>query len=399
MKLTAEQKVQRAHVWLMKHPNYCLYSGVIMLGKVEVSEDAPTACTNGRDTFYGREFINSLRDAEIRALVLHENLHKAFRHLIIWRHLFKQNPQIANMACDYVINLMIDESDKSGRDVRLPDRALLDPKYKGWDAQRVFNDLEQQAKNGSINVKTKGNQKGEDMPVVSVPALDEHDWEAAEGLSDAEKAQLEKAIDQALRQGKMLATRLGGGVPREILDTLTPTVDWRAVMREFISSTCSGRDESTWRRPSRRWVSQDIYMPSLISESMGRIVVAIDTSGSIANDELGAFLGELRSICESVKPEGLDLLYWDTKVAQHEKYDVGGFDSLLTITRPKGGGGTNPSCITAYMREHKSIPECAVILTDGDVGGDWGGEWPCPTLWGITGEAVSPVGKSVRILI
>lgn len=145
-KLTAEQKIQRAHVWLMKHPKYCLYSGIFMLGKVEVTDEIPTACTDGKNVLYGREFISKLSDAEVRALVLHENLHKAFRHLIMWKHPYTKNPQFANMACDYVINLLINDSDLSRRDVSLPNDGLLDVKYRGWDSQQVYNDLLQQAK-------------------------------------------------------------------------------------------------------------------------------------------------------------------------------------------------------------------------------------------------------------
>ena len=168
--LSAMQKVQRAHVWLMKHPKYCLYSGIFMLGKTEVDDSVPTACTNGRDKFYGESFINKLSEAEIRALVLHENLHVAFRHLSTWKHLYTKHPTLANMACDYVINLMIYDSDVTGRDVRLPKEGLLDEKYRGWDSQRVFNDLMQQVKDkNSVMVKTMDNQKGEEMPVTDTP--------------------------------------------------------------------------------------------------------------------------------------------------------------------------------------------------------------------------------------
>lgn len=64
--LTAEQKVQRAHVALMSNPYYCLYSGIFMLGETKVVDDVPTACTNGRDVSYGRKFIDGLKEEEIR---------------------------------------------------------------------------------------------------------------------------------------------------------------------------------------------------------------------------------------------------------------------------------------------------------------------------------------------
>jgi len=391
-KLTVEQRIQRAHVWLMKHPKYCLYSGIFMLGKVSVEDDLPTAATNGRDVLYGREFSSKLPDEQLRAVILHENLHKAFRHLTTWKHLYKEHAQLANIACDYVINLLIEDDG-----VVLPDCALLDTKYKGWDAQRVYKDLKQQAEEGSVHIKTKGDQVGKDVPVGEADSMDGHDWEAAEEMSTEEKEVLAKDVDQALRQGAILAGKLGGNVPREITDVLESKVDWREALREFVTSFCQDKDESTWRRPSRRWIGEDVYMPSLIGESVGRIVVAIDTSGSIGSQEIGQFLGEIRKICETVTPEGIDLLYWDTRVTQHEKYERDQLENLLSSTKPRGGGGTAPSCVTRYIAEHKLKPECAVVLSDGYVGSDWGGTWPCPVLWGITSDQVSAVGKTVRV--
>lgn len=401
-KLSVEQRVQKEHVWLMKNLKYCFYSGVIMVGKTEVRDDVPTACTNGRDTLYGRKFVEGISDRELRAVILHENLHKAFRHTTMWKHLYKDWPQLANMACDYVINILIHDSDPQGNDVKLPDSALLDFKFRGLDAGEVFRRLKKEADdNDSIHVKTKGNPDGTDVPVVPGGScgdgFDEHDWEGAEGMTDEEKEQLARDVDQALRQGAILAGKLSANVPREISELTEAKVDWREAMREFVTSFCADKDESTWRRPSRRWIGEDVYMPSVIGEAVGRVVVGIDMSGSIGAEEIGQFLGELKDICETVKPEGIDLLYWDTRVCQHEKYERDQLDNLLSSTKPRGGGGTAPSCITEYLAKHKIKPECAIILTDGYVGNDWGGEWPCPTLWGITTDVVADIGKTVHI--
>jgi hypothetical protein len=70
-KLTAEQRVQRAHVAMMNDPKYCLYSGIFMIGKTEVDDNTPTACTNGRDVKYGRKFVDKLTEQELRGLILH----------------------------------------------------------------------------------------------------------------------------------------------------------------------------------------------------------------------------------------------------------------------------------------------------------------------------------------
>lgn len=396
-KLTAEQRIQKAHVGLMKDPKYCLYSGIFMVGNTSVDEDVPTACTDGRNTMYGRAFVDKLDDKRLKGLILHENLHKAFRHTSMWKHLYKEWPVLANMACDYVINIMIDDSDKAHAHVCLPDGGLLDFKYRGMDAAAVFRDLKKQAESGSVHVKSVDNQQGRDVPVSEGSGgFDEHDWEGAESMSTEEKEVLAKDIDQALRQGAILAGKLSANVPREISDVLQAKVDWREALREFVTSFCADKDESTWRRPSRRWIGEDVYMPSMVGESVGRIVVAIDMSGSIGTEEIGQFLGEVRKICETVRPEGIDLLYWDTQVCQHEKYDQDQLDNLLSSTKPRGGGGTDPQCIPNYMKEHKIKAECAVILTDGYVC-SWGMGWSCPTLWGITTTVVSDIGKTVHV--
>lgn len=394
-KLTVEQLIQKDHVALMKDPKYCLYSGIIMIGKTEVRDDVPTACTDGRNTYYGREYVGKLASNKRKGVILHENLHKAFRHTTVWKHLFKENATLANMACDYVINLMIMDGDNNF--VSLPEGALLDPKYKGMDAGTVYRMLKEEAKGGTINVKTVGDPDGKDVPVVEVSnGLDEHDWEGAEGMSNEEKETLAKDIDQALRQGAILAGKMSANVPREISEVLQAKVDWREALREFITSFCADKDESTWRRPSRRWIGQDVYMPSMIGESVGRIVIGIDMSGSIGEEEVGQFLGEVQNICERVKPEGIDLLYWDTRVCQHEKYEQDQLDNLLSSTKPRGGGGTDPQCIVDYMNNKKIKAECAVILTDGYVC-SWGEGWSCPTLWGITTDMTSEIGKTVHV--
>jgi predicted metal-dependent peptidase len=384
-KLTAEQRVQKAHVWLMKNPKYCLYSGVFMLGRVEVVDDVPTACTNGRDVKYGRAFTDKLTDQELRFVILHENLHKAFRHLETWKHLYKKNPRLANIACDYVINLMIHDSDPSYVDVAFPKiGGMLDEKFRGMDAGTVFRMLEQEQ-------EQDGGEGGEGD---GGGGFDQHDWDGGEGMTDAEKETLARDIDQALRQGALLAGKMSGNVPREVTEALTPKADWREAMREFINSTCADKEESTWRRPSRRWIGQDVYMPSVIGERVGRVLIAADMSGSMW-DMLPRVLGELKAICETVRPEGVDLVYWDTEVCGHEAYDIDQLDNILSVTKPRGGGGTDASCVPRFMADKKLKPECAVILTDGYVGA-WG-EWPCPTLWGITTNVVSPIGKTIQI--
>ena len=60
--MTEERKLQKAKVSLMRDPKFALLSGVLMIGKTSIDENVPTACTNGRDERYGREFVKGLKD-------------------------------------------------------------------------------------------------------------------------------------------------------------------------------------------------------------------------------------------------------------------------------------------------------------------------------------------------
>jgi predicted metal-dependent peptidase len=168
-------------------------------------------------------------------------------------------------------------------------------------------------------------------------------------------------------------------------------------LREFLSSLADGKDISTWQRVNRRWLQHDMYMPSTVSESMGRIVVGVDTSGSIGGRELQEFLSEVKAICDNVKPEMLDLMYWDTEVAAHEVYARDDLGRMLGKTKPAGGGGTDAACVPDYIKARGIKPECVVMLTDGYVA-SWG-KWQQPVLWCVVGgnKNNAPVGQTIHI--
>jgi predicted metal-dependent peptidase len=384
--LTAEQRLRKATTDIIGHPDFVALTGVLMVGSKKIDDDVPTACTNGRDEIYGRAFVDSLSDAEFRFLVLHECYHKMYKHLTTWQNLHKISAQRANHACDYVINLKLAETDagKTGW-IRMPDGGLLDIKYQGMDSQQVFNLLD-----GQDDDDDDGDGSGYNP-------FDDHDWEGASKLTEEETKELAQQLDQAIRQGSILAGKVGSGGNRDIGELLQTKQDWRELLRDFVTTTCAGKDYSTWKKPNRRYIGIDILMPSSISESVGEIVVGIDTSGSIGNDELNSFLAEIVGICDQVKPSKIRLMYWDTEVCSEEVYLDNDYVNLVQSTKPKGGGGTDPECVPRYMNEHGIKPEAVIMLTDGYVG-SWG-QWAVPVMWCILNNrsAHPSVGKAVHI--
>jgi len=393
--LTEEQRLSKAVVAIMGNPKYTALAGVMMIGERTITDDPtiPTACTNGRDESYDRKFVASLNDAELRFLVLHEVYHKLFKHLHIWRHLYDEDPDLANKANDYVINIKIADDNEDGFATMTGVLAegCLDERFRGMDSAQVYNLLRDEQDGDS-----PGN--GSDSLPNGQQPFDEHDWDGAQELTADEQRELARELDEAIRQGALVAGKLGSGGDRDLEELLQPQVNWREVLREFISTTCTGNDYSTWQRPNRRFVSSGHYLPSGISEQIGELVIAIDTSGSIGQVELTAFLSEVKGICDTVHPEAVRLLYWDTKICQDEKYDTHQLDDLVKSTKPKGGGGTDVVCVPQYLTEHGVKPQAVIVLTDGYLGGSWG-QWSCPVLWCILdNERANPdVGTRVNI--
>jgi len=398
--LTPEQRVLKAVVDIMANPKYAALRGVMMIGERRVETDptkCPTAYTNGKNEVYGVDFIADLNDRQLRFLVLHEVYHKLYRHLTTWRHLYEEDPELANMACDHVINVKLvdDNTDNfATMDGKLK-CGCFDEKYRGWDSAQVFNDLK---KNGGSGGGSSGGNRGGNGGNRGGAGFDEHGWEDANELSPDEQRELAREIDEAIRQGALVAGKTGSGGDRDLVELLKPQVDWREVLRDFITSTCAGSDYSTWRKPNRRYIGAGIYMPSGISEKVGELVVAIDTSGSIGQRELSVFLSEVKGICDTVHPEAIRLLYWDTEVCADERYEGDEVEDLVQSTKPQGGGGTDVRCVTEYIAQKQVKAQACIVLTDGYLYGGWG-QWNMPVLWTImdNDNAKPDCGKTVYV--
>ena len=421
---TQETRVKRSHIALMKHPETALYSGVMLMGKSEVVDGIPTAYTDGINKRYGREFITNLGDSDLRGLILHENLHVALKQVMYGKTMFKENPKMANLAADFVVNDIIMNitgtlsSNKHEQVVTLPEGGVYDPMFHNWTMREVFRYLKQNAKSGGDggSKSDKGNPSNSGTPSggkqdsdgdgdyvevngkkYDISKQDEHDFDG--NLSDGELEEIGKDIEKHLREGGLLAGRLGGNMPKTIADLLKPKIDWRQVLREFVMSATRGKDEYTWRRMNKRQMANDIYLPSVEDETIGEIVVAIDTSGSIGVEEITEFATELASICETVTPERVRILWWDTKVHGEQIIEQGHYSNIKAILKPLGGGGTMASCVSEYINKERIEAECVLVFTDGYLESDLKWNISSPTLWMVTRNRSfePPIGQSVYI--
>jgi predicted metal-dependent peptidase len=293
---------------------------------------------------------------------------------------------------DYVVNAMIEELDPEFKFVERPTPNLcIDAKYIGWSFPQVMNDLIKSGRKEPEEGDEGDGGEGFDEPI------DAHeDGEFA----DDEITEIGKQVDDANRQGEMMARKLAGkeGGGRDILGNAKErTTDWRSALQDFLSTTCTGDEQSRFCPPNKRMLASGFVMPSHFSEAVGEIIIAPDTSGSMY-PYYNVIFGEVARICQLVSPASVRVLWWDTSVCADQKFTPVDYDQIATTLRPKGGGGTIPSVVTDYIAEHKIKAQAIVWLTDGYLGCDTPST-PMPSLWGaVDNEDFVPThGKVLRI--
>lgn len=206
MSMTEERKLQRVKVTLLRNPKVALMSGILMVGRTYICDKTPTARTNGRDEYYGRAFVKMLDERALAFVVMHEASHKMYRHLTTWKKLHDEDQQLANAACDYVVNLMLRDLDPSESFMAMPKfpdgrlMGLLDERFRGMHVKQVFDILKQEQNCGG-----GGGGGGGDGD-----SMDEHDWADAQSMGEEERKELEREVDQAIRQGIIAHEKVNG---------------------------------------------------------------------------------------------------------------------------------------------------------------------------------------------
>ena len=393
--LTAEQRVDKCAADIMKRPYYTAEHPTFMIGEKKIVDEHPTAFTDGRNESYGRDFIMTLIIEELRFVQLHENKHKRDQDLITYYWMFKIDAEVANAACDYAINVEIEDENPDGwarhpRDADGKRIGLYNPKYRGMSKPEIFYEL----------LKEKQQEPESYANNHSAPGFDEHGWEEANALPQEEKQAHSQEVEQAIAAGITASEKLGTGTPQHIKGLLKSKVKWVHALREFIQKVCRGDTDASWRVPERRAYARGVLRPTPFTESVGELVVAGDMSVSM-DKILPLVLTEIKAIGEEVLPDVLRVMYWDTKVCGDECYGEGGkpLADMMKSTKPVGGGGTDASCVSEYIRHKGYKPQAVIMITDGVISGKRWGEWDCPVLWCIINnpKAKPPTGKVIHI--
>jgi len=387
-----------------------------------------TAATNGKIIRYNPSFIDGLADAEIQGVLAHEVMHIANGHC--WRR-GGRDMSDWNVAADYAINGIL-----VAAGLKLPQGCLVDQRMT-QSAEEIYKRVHQPKPNTSqqqgAGTSSQGSGESSNKPAPSnqgtdtepaTPSTHGEPQNRTGGTSQPNASQgdpgakgpdsppdpgkcgaVEDAPDDceggadeaewkvAVAQAAMAAKSQGllpAGLARLVDELINPRVPWTTVLRDFIER--SARNDYNWTRPNRRYLQAGFVLPSLISEELPAVVIAIDTSGSIGVSELNLFAAEVSAVLASFDTT-IHLVWCDAAVAGTQELTRADLPLKLT---PKGGGGTDFRPVFKWVEQQGLTPACLIYLTD--MYGTFPDKEPgYPTLWVRTTDRPAPFGEVVDL--
>lgn len=411
MKLSTstELKLTRARIQLLfKQPFFASLSLRLKL----MPGPVPTMATNGKVIYYNSRFVDSLTPEEVEGVLAHEVLHCALAHHC---RRGRRKRLLWNIAADYAINPIVLRNG-----LTLPKDALIKEEYDGLCAEEIYSRLLKDDGEGGPSAQP-GQQSGEggasgtatpskphdptssandgddlDQPHEGgfgevLDATDEQGDQASEGEAERQATEWAVAAEQAMRMAKAQ----GHGpteIERPIKESRESTQNWRAILREFVAATVLA--DYRWTPPNRRYISSGLYLPSLHQEGVGRIVVGVDTSGSIGVEELSQFAGEISAISDQVQPERIMVVYCDERVTGTQEFGP----SEPVHLEPRGGAGTDFRPVFEWVADNRIDPACLIYLTDLACNQYPASPPSYPVLWVTESRRTAPFGETLKIL-
>tara|TARA_B100000965_G_scaffold236065_1_gene197761 strand:- start:155 stop:1324 length:1170 start_codon:yes stop_codon:yes gene_type:complete len=367
----------------------CSFFGSLMLfAQIETTKKLPTAATDGRKIFFNVEFLYSLSSKEQNALMLHEVLHMALLHVTRRQN---RDPHIWNIAADIVVNDLIERNTS----FPLPQGAITDTRFQDKSVEYIYEALLKSKKKYKLainDILQPGNSEDSQGDVNLSEPLSQEEADEIESFWKDKMEILKNSSEHNLSNGK---GSLPAGIEQEISTILEPEVDWRHALWKYVGKTPADFDDL-----DRRFIYKGLYLESLLTEAV-EVSVCIDTSGSVSDELLMQFAGELKGILRSYPNVKCSLFFADTDLAG--PYEI---DRIEQMPKAIGRGGTSFVPFFDYLRkngEENSLlgnNKLSIYFTDGY--GDFPQQEPDnPTMWLVCKDGLEtngfPFGEVVRI--
>jgi predicted metal-dependent peptidase len=400
-----ENKLVAARTWLIIDKPF-LGALVLRLPLVEADPKwCRTTATDARSFYYNRDYIKALSFEQTKFILAHEALHCALSHFARREH---RNKRRWDLACDFAVNPLLLADGLTPA----PDALILDA-YKDMTAEEIYPCIRENADeepmdqhlydqddrpHGSGDHEGGEDGRGEEQTNDGGGSHGEPDAQAGGApqpppLSTPERDSLDKQWQQRLAsaaQQAIQAGKLGGSMARMVDHLLQPQLPWRMLLAHYM--TRASRNDYSFAHPSRR--EGTAILPGLRSQHIDLLVV-LDTSGSISDDDMQEFLSEVNAIKGQIGAR-ITLHACDEKLAPEGPWIFDPWEDVKLPGKLPGGGGTRFTPVFEWAEWQDRAPDLLVYFTDAK------GEFPkiepsYPVLWLVKGKEKVPWGQRIQL--
>jgi predicted metal-dependent peptidase len=380
----------------------------------------PTIATDARALYFNPDYIARLTLAETQFVLAHEALHCALAHFARRSHRMRKRWDV---ACDHAVNLILIQEG-----MRPPRGVLANTAFLGLTAEEIYplippdtgeTPLDEHlfepfsgAFSGIDHPPHRGQLPGPGgaKPAAKAEEIDEG-WDdagdapssheprapessspevhadpvAAEALAQRWQSRLASAAQAAMRAG-----RLSDSLARSLGPHSQPRMPWRALLARFLMSVA--RDDYSFQRSSRR--EGEALLPRLASGAIN-LVIALDTSGSIGDEEMREFASEVDALKGQVRANLL-LHACDDELSPEGPWRFAPWEPVTLPKALRGGGGTRFTPLFEWIEREQVCPDLLVYFTDAQ--GEFpGAAPPYPVIWLVKGRAEVPWGERIQL--
>lgn len=326
-----EKRIEQIKSNLLLEQPY--FGSISAMQKPKLNENIQTFISTPQYFEYNDDYIEYLDDDELSFLLTNSALHQALG--------YKNRKEgrlewLWVMAQDYAINSLL-----VNNGLKLPDLLLYDQRFDTLSAEAIYKILEDEIDEDKHTPKEVENIRYEKMSETN-----EYDENPIEDMH-------QQLLNKAKTQGDLPL-----GIEIIVPNLKTNQISWEDELYTIIEN--SVKFDYKLLPPNKRFLSRGVALPSLSGTKM-KLVIAIDSSGSIDKELLGRFLNEVESIMNTFCSFEIDLLIADAKVHEHHTLYVG---DKLEYTL-KGGGGTNFEETFKYADENITDISLFLYFTDG----------------------------------
>lgn len=375
--MTLSQKMARVIIDLRKIRPF--YSAIYeTIPKIEVLDNPiMTMSVTSSSLLYNPKFVEQISYEEFLFTVCHEIAHIALLHV-----LRRQNRDriIWNLACDYYVNkLLAEEFDLHPETKPINEKfniAFVDDKLyddniniENESCEEIYERLLEEYTSETEKVSSTNTNRSV-IPNGYTPDLVDDTGDCAIPQMQLEQIASEM-ISKALVSAEIIGSN-GIGITSSILDRhvkkiVKGKIDWKKILRKYLR--VATLTDNSFSKLDKRYIYANRIVPGQVEDEKRKlegVKICIDASGSVSDDDLAIFLGQVWKMCKQFKVSA-EVLYWDTLITAKGTFK--GYREFERVNQ-LGGGGTDPACVFEYFssKECKVKPVVTIMFTDGYLG-------------------------------